>query len=106
MDDTAILISQISQQNELGDWEETEQYKTVYVSVGGITSAEHFRAAEVGLSPQAVLTTSIHDYSGEQLLEWRDERYAIYRAYADPITETAELYIERQGGAHGSRPKD
>ena len=106
MDDVAVLIRQIPYQDALGNWTETEQRKTVYVSVGGITSAEHFRAAEVGLSPQAVLTTSSHDYDGEQLLEWRGERYAVYRAYADPESETAELYIERQGGVHGSRPED
>lgn len=106
MDDTAILLGEIHEQDELGGWETAESRREVYVSVNGISRAEHFKAAEVGLSPQAVLITSSHDYNGEQLLEWQGERYAIYRTYLNPQTETVELYIERQGGVHGNRIED
>lgn len=101
MDDTAILIKEINRQNGLNDWVAEELRREVYVSVQGVTRTEHFKAAEAGLSPEAVLVTSLYDYDGETLLEWRGQKYAIYRSRQSPERDEVELYIERQGGISG-----
>jgi len=107
MDDVAVLIKEDHKQNALGEWEPSEFCREVYVTVGSVTRTEYFKAAEAGLSPDAVLITSCYDYEGEKLLQWRGERYGIYRSYTRPDGETVELYIERQGGISGEeRPRD
>ena len=103
VDDTAVLIKKIEQQNSFGGWLTEERRREIYVSVQGVNRAEHFKAAETGLSSDAVLITSLYDYDGETLLEWRGQKYAIYRSRIVPEQDAVELYIERQGGVSGEK---
>jgi hypothetical protein len=40
------------------------------------------------------------DYNGERIVEYKGERFSIYRTY-HAKTDTIELYAERKGGTNG-----
>lgn len=62
-----------------------------------VTQTEYFKGRQSGLSPEYFFTISIFDYSGEKILEYNGQKYAIYRTYF-PNDNEIELYTELKGG--------
>lgn len=94
------LIAVTTAQDDYGVWRETETSRDVYAQVDSVSRSEFFEAGRNGLNPQFVFTMFYGDYNGEQICEYNDKRYAIYRTYLTK-TDTIELYAERKGGTNG-----
>ena len=96
-DDDALLISEEITRNEYEQEIKTEKQRQILCRKSGITRAEFFSAGRQGLNPQFVITTAAIDYNGETVLEYRGERFGIYRTYPSSA-DYIELYCEKKGG--------
>lgn len=94
---TAYLVSQSYAQNDYGVYERTESKKKVYVDVTSVTAQEWFEGGRNGLNPQYRFTMFSHDYSGEQIIEYKNIQYSIYRSYLRKA-DLIELYAEKRKG--------
>lgn len=98
--DVITLISLTKSQDDYGVWREAEARHDVFCNVGSVTRAEFFEGGRNGLNPQYVFTMFFGDYNNERIVEYKGERYSIYRTY-HARTDTIELYAERKGGTNG-----
>lgn len=120
MDDVLTLITTAKEQDANGVWREIEQEpRQVFCHVRSVSRSEFFQAGRNGLNPAFVFVVFAGDYSGETLLEYRGQRYGIYRTYHVPEggggstqksgvrerydfgADYLELYAERKGGVNG-----
>lgn len=93
----AYLVSQSYSQNDYGVMERTETKRKVYVSVTSVNSQEWFEGGRNGLNPQLRFTMFSFDYNGEEIIEYNDIQYTIYRTYIRRKDEI-ELYTEKRKG--------
>lgn len=93
----AYLITESYLQNDYGVYERTAEKKKVYVDVTSVTAQEWFEGGRNGLNPQYRFTMFSHDYSGEQIIEYKDIQYSIYRTYLRKA-DLIELYAEKRKG--------
>lgn len=98
--DVITLISLTKSQDDYGVWREAEARHDVFCNVGSVTRAEFFDGGRNGLNPAYVFTMFFGDYNGERIVEYKGERFSIYRTY-HARTDTIELYAERKGGTNG-----
>lgn len=78
---------------------ETEP-RTVMCQVNSATRSEFFEGGRNGLNPELVFSVFYADYRQESVLEYKGERFAIYRTYKGR-GDLIELYAERKGGTNG-----
>lgn len=88
------LIKVVSEKDEYGMSEMTETTREVYVNVKSISSSEFFQANQTGLQPQYQFTLFAPDYDEETVVEYRGERYKVYRTYHRK-NDLMELYVEK-----------
>lgn len=100
MDDVIKLVAQTYTQDEYGVQKATESEKQVFCKIESVTRAEFFDGGRNGLNPEMRFDVFAADYSGETVVVWRENRYAVYRVYNGG--DYAELYTERKGGTNGS----
>lgn len=93
-----IDVSQV--QNEYGVWVETYEKRQIYCRVESVPTREFFEAGRSGLNPEYRFTVFQGDYQGEELVEYHDKTYSIYRTYLRS-NDNLELYVERKGGTNG-----
>lgn len=93
----AYLITESFLQNDYGVYERTTEKKKVYVDVTSVTAQEWFEGGRNGLNPQFRFTMFSHDYSGEQIIEYKGIQYSIYRTYLRKA-DLIELYAEKRKG--------
>ena len=91
------LISEVKQQNSIGEWISTETERMVYANVKSVTANEFFNASQIGLAPEYRFTMFASDYQSEQIVKFNGERYAVYRVYQD-VTDKLELYVQKEVG--------
>lgn len=101
MDDVLTLIGVTYTQDDYGVPQAQPTLKEICCQVGNITRAEYFEAGRNGLNPSFKFTIFAGDYSGETVVGFRGDRYAVYRAYHVPGTDYLELYVQREGGTNG-----
>jgi SPP1 family predicted phage head-tail adaptor len=119
MDDICLLIPTVVEKDATGVQRTTElESRQVFCRVRSISRAEFYKAGETGLRPALIFVVFHGDYQGEMLLEYRGERYAIYRTYRGPDSGSGlqksgmrsqydygadymELYAEQKGGTNG-----
>lgn len=106
MDDVLTLVEVTKSQNEYGVWIETPTERVVFCKEGSITRAEFFDGGRNGLNPSFVFTVFFGDYNGEEICQFHDEQYSIYRSYHVPGTDYLELYVERKGGTNAKADTD
>lgn len=99
MDDVLKLISVTVAKDAYGVERHSFSEREVYCKVGDITRAEFFGGGRNGLNPSMRFDVFFADYHGEDLVEYRGKRYAIYRTF-HAEGDYIELYAERQGGAN------
>ena len=92
--------------------------RQVFCHVRSVSRAEFYKAGRNGLNPALIFVVFHAEYQGETLLEYRGQRYAIYRTYQVPDSgsglqhsgmrskydygpDYVELYAERKGGTNG-----
>lgn len=95
----AYLVSQSYTQNDYGVYERTESKKKVYVDVSSVNQNEWFEGGRNGLNPQYRFTMFAYDYSDEEIIEYNDVQYTIYRTYLRK-GDLIELYTEKRKGNH------
>ena len=103
MDDLIILIAQHYKKDAIGNLVPVETATPVWAHLQSVTRAEWADAGQNGLQPQLVAVTPIVNYSGEKIVQIGTgesvRRYAVYRTYFGPDSDTIELYLERKAGA-------
>lgn len=75
---------------------ETEPHK-VFAKVSSINASEWFDGGGLGLNPQYRFTMFSHDYHGENLIQYEDKIYTIYRTFNQSVDQI-ELYTELRKG--------
>ena len=75
--------------------------REVMCQVDSITRAEFFEGGRNGLNPEYTFRMFFGDYQGERLVEYRGNRYGVYRTYRGR-GDLIELYVERKGGTNGN----
>jgi len=96
MNDVCYLIGTTLTEDELGQQVPSETRRMVYCRVDSIGSVEWFQGQSVNLRPQHKLTVFFGDYDNEETVEFRGERYGVYRTYQK--NDSLELYIEKRKG--------
>lgn len=95
------LVNTTIAQDDYGVWVQSYSRKQVYCRVESVTRAEFFEGGRNGLNPELVFTMFFGDYSGEPVVEYNGNTYAVYRTYQGK-TDTIELYCQRKGGTNNA----
>lgn len=98
MDGVAYLITISHEKDSIGQHVPEESRREIFVSAGSINRTEWATAGNRGLKAELMLKTASVNYSGEELIEFENVRYGIYRTYTNPETEETELYLEKKAG--------
>lgn len=84
-------------QDDLGEWTETRTEADVFARIESITMSEFYQAGMQGFKPEFKFTVWMNEYGGQNLLEYKDKTYTIYRTYRRDDGRI-ELYVtERKG---------
>lgn len=78
--------------------------RQVFAKVWSVTRSEFFEAGRAGYKPELVFSVWAGDYSGEGVIEYNDESYAVYRTFRrreGDGSDYIELYAERKAGTDG-----
>ena len=94
------LIAIRKTQDEYGVWRKSETSRDIFCNVSSVTGSEFFDGGRNGLNPELRFVVFFADYEGERIVEFKGNRYAVYRTY-HARTDALELYCERQGGTNG-----
>ena len=94
------LIAETRTQDNNGVWRAAETRTDGFCQVNSVTRAEFFDAGRAGLNPEYQFTVFYADCNGEKTVEYKGQRYGIYRTY-HARTDVLELYAERKGGTNG-----
>ena len=97
MNDVIYLISTHYESDEIGNQIPVTDRKKVYCSVCSVTQSEFYAAGSSGLHPAYKMTMFRHDYSGEELVEYGEKTYHVYRTYMKN-SEEIELHMEERVG--------
>ena len=82
------------------------ELRQIFAQVQSVTRAEFFQAGRAGYSPAFVFSVFAADYSGESMIEYNGDTYAVYRTYrktGGDGSDYMELYAERQAGTDGKQ---
>lgn len=102
MIDTSVkLIATTTTQNDFGALVVSETERDVMCEVKSVSMTEFYQAAQAGLSASQVFVTHPANYSGERILEYNGERYAITRTY-QANADRLEIYTGEKVGDYGS----
>lgn len=96
MTDVLNLIGQTFTKDSYGIETATETTRTVMCEVTSISQAEFFAAANTELNPEYRFTVFFGDYQNEDVVEYNNARYSVYRTYRSG--DYMELYAERKIG--------
>ena len=99
--DVITLVAVTRTQNEYGQWVASESTKDVYCEVDSVSQSEFFEGGRNGLNPEYRFTMFFADYNNEPIVEYKSQRYAVYRTYRNK-NDKLELYVERKGGTNGA----
>lgn len=97
MDGVAYLISESYTQNDIGVQVPTSSKTSIFVREKSITRTEWRDAGHFGLNPSTVLVTPSVNYSGQRVVEYKGERYSVYRTFQTD-SDDIELYLEKKAG--------
>lgn len=90
-----ILIKQVSEEDELGNQNTTEEETTVLCKFQSVGRNEFYSASTAGLRPEKVFVIHGYEYNNETLIEFNGDRYTVIRTYANDFEEV-ELVCERK----------
>lgn len=93
----AYLVSYDYQQNDYGVLERTATKRQVYVDVVSVSASEFFEGGRNGLKPALRFSMFKYDYSNEDVIEYNDIQYSIYRTYVKNYDQI-DLYVELKKG--------
>ena len=103
MDDVIVLIGRTYSLDANGVQRAESIRREVYCQVHSVSRAEFYDGGRNGLNPSDEFTVFAEDYWDETVVEYRGEKYGVYRTYRVPESDYLELYVERKGGTnHGN----
>lgn len=91
------LISIEYTQDDLGEWIETEVKTDVFATVQSVTMYEFYEAGREGMKPGYRFHVWMTEYDDQELVEYKDKRYRVYRTYIRKDGRI-ELYVNEQKG--------
>ena len=94
--DVITLVALTITKDSLGIEVSTEALRNVFAEVESITQTEFYAARDAQIKPEYRFRVFFGDYDGEEILEYQDVRYAIYRTFRSG--DYMELYAERKVG--------
>ena len=84
--------------NEYGVREKAEiTSRRVFCHVDSVTGSEFFQGGANGIRPEFRITMFKYDYENEEVLEYKETLYQIYRTY-NSKNDMIELYVEKRKG--------
>lgn len=98
MDNQAFLISETFVTDEIGQQIPKKTRKEIFVEEYSGTRQDQFDAGRDGLRVAYRLDTSMWDYDGEKIVEYKGVEYAIGRTYNRYDDEITELYLTEKVG--------
>ena len=93
------LIAEAMSQDDNGVRRKTETKKDVFCQVDSVSRDEFYAGGRNGLNPEFRFTMFGPDYDGQRVIEFRGQRYGVYRTF-QRRTDVLELYVERKGGTN------
>ena len=72
--------------------------REVYCNVQSVSASEFFQGAANGIKPEYRFTMFKYDYQGEEIVEYKNTAYTVYRTY-EGRNDTIELYAEQRKGS-------
>ena len=93
---TAKLVNTTYTYDSIGQPVETETFTEIFIEERSITRTEWAEAGRIGHNPSIQLATPYMNYDGQEEVEYKGVRYAIYRTYQHG--DIVELYLEKKGG--------
>ena len=94
--DVITLVALNITKDSLGIEVSTEALREVFAEVSSITQTEFYAARDAQIKPEYRFRVFFGDYNGEEILEYQDKRYGIYRTFRSG--DYMELYAERKIG--------
>ena len=91
------LITTEYTQDNLGEWIETREESTVFAYVSSVTMSEFYEAGLQGFKPEFRFSVWMSEYDGQEVLEYNDKVYTIYRTYMRDDGRI-ELYVTEKKG--------
>lgn len=104
--DVINLITEVQTQKPDYTWTQQEISQEVFCDVRSVTRTEWFEAGRTGIAhPAFIFIINRNEYEGQTIVEYRGQRYGIYRTY-EAKNENLELYAEAKGGLHDGKQED
>lgn len=91
------LITTEYTQDDLGEWIETREESTVFAYVSSVTMSEFYEAGLQGFKPEFRFSVWMSEYDEQEVLEYNDKVYTIYRTYMRDDGRI-ELYVTEKKG--------
>ena len=91
------LITTEYGQDDLGEWTETQTKTEVFAMVNSVTMNEFYNAGLQGFKPDYRFTVWLNEYDDQELVEYKDKIYAVYRSYRRDDGRI-ELYVNEKKG--------
>ena len=97
------LISIEYEQDDLGEWIETETSTEVFALVQSVTMYEFYQAGLEGMKPDFRFHVWLSEYHDEELVDYKGKRYEVYRTYIRKDGRI-ELYVNEKKGEEADEP--
>ena len=91
------LITTEYGQDDLGEWTETQTKTEIFAMVNSVTMNEFYNAGLQGFKPDYRFTVWLNEYDDQELVEYKDKIYAVYRSYRRDDGRI-ELYVNEKKG--------
>ena len=91
------LISTEYTQDDLGEWVETQTKADVFAIVSSVSMSEFYQAGLQGFKPDYRFTVWMTEYNDQELIEYKDKVYSVYRSYRRDDGRI-ELYVNEKKG--------
>ena len=91
------LVSIEYTQDDLGEWIETRTNTEIFGWVESISMSEFYQAGMQGLEPDYKITIWAQEYGNQELIEYKDKIYNVYRTYRRKDGRLEMYVTERKG---------
>lgn len=102
MEGSAILIREIYEIDPYGQRIPVgEEEIEILCHIESVGQREFFSAGQNGINSDLKIVTQAVNYNNEQIIEYNNQRYGIYRTFRRNESDEIELYCEWKGGISG-----
>ena len=91
------LISKTYTKDSIGNLIATDVRNVFWGNVRSVSSSEFANVGEIGIKAALIFSIWEKEYNGQELVEYNNETYSIYRTYAR-ADGRIELYVEKKVG--------